>query len=97
VKTYRHPAATAPGARACLRACPTPSLAVLLPLAAALGLAALSASPTTARAQTAPAASTPAAASRAYAIAPGPLNAGGIRPAGRHFAGVLVRAVERRA
>ena len=68
MKTYRHPAAAAPGARACLRACPTPSLAVLLPLAAALGLAALSASPTTARAQTAPAVNAPSAPSRAYAI-----------------------------
>lgn len=74
MKTYRHPAAAAPGDRACLRACPTPSLAVLLPLAAALGLAALSASPTTVRAQTAPAVNAPSAPSRAYAIAPGPLN-----------------------
>ncbi|WZB74223.1 FecR domain-containing protein [Achromobacter insuavis] len=71
VKTHRlRAAATPPGDRACLRACPSLSPVALLPLMVALG-ALTSAAP--ARAQAAPPATQAATASaRVYAIAPGP-------------------------
>jgi len=72
VKTHRLRAATpSSGARACLRACPHPFFAVLLPLAAAL--ASLSA-PSPSYAQAAPATAAQSESARVYAIAPGPLN-----------------------
>lgn len=73
MKTHRlRAAATPPGDRACLRACPSLSPVALLPLMVALG-ALTSAVP--ARAQAAPSATQAATASaRVYAIAPGPLN-----------------------
>lgn len=73
MKTHRlRAAATPPGDRACLRACPSLSPVALLPLMVALG-ALTSAAP--ARAQAVPPATQAATASaRVYAIAPGPLN-----------------------